>query len=162
MLEYLLSLLFAGLLVALGMVAVGRGLVPGPVSRGPVVLLTLIWAAGVAFMTLRPGSGLGVRLNLVPLQFDGRGSAVDAVLNVFVFVPLGLLLVLAGARILTVFGIALATTLSIEITQYLLDDGRTADVNDLITNTAGALLGAVLMLGVRALARRRIRPAPAP
>ena len=162
MLEYLLSLLFAGLLVALGMVAVGRGLVPGPVSRGPVVLLTLIWAAGVAFMTLRPGSGLGVRLNLVPLQFDGRGSAVDAVLNVFVFVPLGLLLVLAGARILAVFGIALATTLTIEITQYLLDDGRTADVNDLITNTAGALLGAVLMFGVRALARRRIRPAPAP
>ncbi|MGD8194511.1 VanZ family protein [Herbiconiux sp. P18] len=149
MFDLALNLLFAAVLATVSLVAVGRGIVPTRVQRMPLVLLALIWAAAVAFMTLRPGSGLGMRLNLLPLQFDGSGSELDAVLNTFVFVPLGLVMVLAGARIRTVFWVALASTLTIEVTQYVTDLGRTADVNDVITNTAGALLGGVLMLGLR-------------
>lgn len=161
-----LNLLFATVLATLTLVAVVRGIVPTRVSRAPIVLLALVWAAAVAFMTLRPGTGLGVRLNLLPLQFDGTGSEIDAVLNTFVFVPLGLLMVLAGARFGTVLVVALASTLTIEVTQYLTDLGRTADINDVITNTAGALLGALVMLGIRratlSLAARAPSPTPAP
>jgi glycopeptide antibiotics resistance protein len=148
-----LNLLFAAVLATLTLVALVRALVPAPVRPLPVVLLTLIWAAAVGFMTLRPGTGLGVRLNLLPLQFDGPGSTVDAVLNTFVFLPLGLLMVLAGARLSTVLVVALASTLTIEVTQYVTDLGRTADVNDVITNTVGALLGAAVLLGLRRLGR---------
>ena len=174
MFDLALNLLFAAVLVTVSLVAVGRGIVLTRVTRMPLVLLALIWAAAVAFMTLRPGSGLGMRLNLLPLQFDGSGSELDAVLNTFVFVPLGLVMVLAGARIRTVFWVALASTLTIEVTQYVTALGRTADVNDVITNTAGALLGGVLMLGLRravltlatprlphSLAAPTERPAPA-
>lgn len=148
-----LNLLFAAVLATLTLVALVRAFVPAPVRPLPVVLLTVIWAAAVGFMTLRPGTGLGVRLNLLPLQFDGPGSTVDAVLNTFVFVPLGLLMVLAGARLRTVLVVALASTLTIEVTQYVTDLGRTADINDVITNTLGALLGAAVLLALRRLGR---------
>jgi glycopeptide antibiotics resistance protein len=156
-----LNLLFAMVLGTLTLVAVVRAIVPTSVTRTPIVLLTLIWGAAVAFMTLRPGTGLGVRLNLVPLQFDGTGSEIDAVLNTFVFLPLGLLMVLAGARLRTVAVVALASTLAIEVTQYATDLGRTADINDVITNTAGALLGAVVMLGLRRAVLALSDPRPA-
>jgi hypothetical protein len=166
MFELALNLLFATVLGTLTLVAVGRGIVPTRVARAPIVVLALVWGLAVAFMTLRPGTGLGVRLNLLPLQFDGAGSTIDAVLNTFVFVPLGLLLVLAGVRLRAVLLVALASTLTIETTQYVTDLGRTADINDIITNTAGALLGGVLMLGLRrivpALATPRLPRSPAP
>ncbi len=131
-----------------------RGRVPAVVVTA-AVLLMLVWGVSVAYMTLRTGTGLGVRLNLLPLLFDGRGSAVDAVLNVFVFVPLGLLAAAAGIRFRALLPGALAVTLSIEIAQYVMDAGRTADVNDLITNTAGACIG----WAVAALVLRARRPA---
>jgi hypothetical protein len=118
-------------------------------------LLVLVWGVAVAYMTLRTGTGLGVRLNLLPLLFDGRASAVDAVLNVFVFVPLGLLAAAAGIRFRALLPGALVITLSIEVAQFVMDAGRTADVNDLITNAAGACLGWAL----GALALRSRRPA---
>jgi VanZ family protein len=136
-----------------------HGRVPAVVVTA-AVLLVLVWGVSVAYMTLRTGTGLGVRLNLLPLLFDGRGSAVDAVLNVFVFVPLGLLAAAAGIRFRALLPGALAVTLSIEIAQYVMDAGRTADVNDLITNTAGACLGwALAALVLRA--RRPAAPRPA-
>ncbi len=145
-----LNLLFAAVLGAVAL----TGLVLLATRRrsvGPAIALAVVWAVSVAFMTLRPGSGLGMRLNLVPLAFDGRGSAIDAVLNVGVFVPLGIVLVLAGARLGTAVVVGLLATASIEVAQYLLDVGRTADINDIITNTTGALLGWAAAAGVRAV-----------
>jgi len=146
-----LNLLFAAVLATVTLVGVGV-LVIRRRSIGAALALGTVWAVSVAFMTLRPGSGLGMRLNLVPLAFDGRGSAIDAVLNVGVFVPLGVVLVLAGVRLGPAFVIGLLATVSIEISQYLLDVGRTADINDVITNTAGALLGFGVAAAVRAAA----------
>lgn len=168
---FALNLAFAAVLavtsiagLALALVPRRSAVAPGSGSRrGPVpavvvsaaVLLMIVWGLAVAYMTLRTGTGLGVRLNLLPLLFDGRGSAVDAVLNVFVFVPLGLLAAAAGIRFRTLLPGALAVTLSIEIAQYAMDAGRTADVNDLITNTTGACLG----WAIGALVLRARRPA---
>ncbi|WP_291055316.1 VanZ family protein [Herbiconiux sp.] len=159
----LLNLLFAGVLGTLVVVAVVRAFDPRPARARAIVPLALLWAAAVLFMTLRPGTGLGVRLNLVPLIVDGPASALDAVLNVIVFVPLGLLLALTGIRLRSVFALALALTLVIETTQYLTDLGRTADINDVITNTAGACLGWAVARGLqhiagRAGATRRVVP----
>jgi len=114
------------------------------------------WFAATVFMTVRPGSGEGVRVNLIPFVVDGPGSAFDAFRNFFVFVPFGLLLAVVGWRILAVLGAALAVSLAIEITQYVTNWGRTADVNDLITNVAGAALGWFVAWVIRhATSRRR-------
>jgi glycopeptide antibiotics resistance protein len=154
MITPLLYLLFAGALVALTLVALVRAAGARPMPARWAAPLVGVWAASVAVMTLRPGSGLGMRLNLVPILFDGPGSAVDAVLNVAVFVPLGLLLAAAAVRFRTTFVAALAITLTIEVTQYVTDAGRTADINDVITNVAGACLGWAVARAIRAVATR--------
>ncbi|MGD8168501.1 VanZ family protein [Herbiconiux sp. P16] len=150
----LLYLLFAGALAALTLVAIGSATRPTPLPARWAVPMVGVWAASVAVMTLRPGSGLGMRLNLVPILFDGPASAVDAVLNVAVFVPFGLLLAAAAVRFRTAFAAALAITLTIEVSQYVTDAGRTADINDVLTNVAGACLGWAVARAIRAVAVR--------
>lgn len=154
MITPLLYLLFAGALAVLTLVAFVRAAGPAPLPARWAVPLVAVWGASVAVMTLRPGSGLGLRLNLVPILFDGPGSAVDAVLNVAVFVPFGLLLAAAAVRFRITFAAALAITLAIEVTQYLADAGRTADINDVLTNVAGACLGWAVARGIRAVSAR--------
>ena len=141
MAERIIYALFAALLVALTVFGIVRAVRPRHPRRRLVVVAVLTWLAAVVFMTVRPGNGRGARLNLIPIVVDGPGSAFDAILNVLVFVPPGILLAVAGWRVLAVLAAALATSLAIEITQYVTDLGRTADVNDLLTNVAGAGLG---------------------
>ncbi|WP_382307966.1 VanZ family protein [Herbiconiux sp. UC225_62] len=164
MITPLLSLFFAGALAVLTVVALVRSAGPSPLPARWAVPLVGVWAASVAVMTLRPGSGLGMRLNLVPILFDGPASAVDAALNVAVFVPFGLLLAAAAVRFRTTFLAALAITLTIEVSQYVADAGRTADINDVLTNVAGACLGWGIARGIRAVSARvsaARTPAPA-
>ena len=144
MAERIVYVLFAGVLVALtvyGLVRAARASTRRPRA---VFIAVAIWFAAFVFMTVRPGNGRGVRLNLIPIVVDGPGSALDAVLNVAVFVPPGILLASVGWRLLAVLAAALATSLSVEVAQYLTDWGRTADVNDLITNVTGAAIGWVV------------------
>lgn len=63
-------------------------------------------------------------------------------LNVLMFVPLGLLLPLAGQRLRRLrvtAGFVLATTVSIEVVQYFI--GRSADIDDVIMNFLGGMVG---------------------
>jgi glycopeptide antibiotics resistance protein len=64
------------------------------------------------------------------------------------------LLAVAAVRFRTTFVAALAITLTIEVTQYLADTGRTADINDVLTNVAGACLGWAVARAIRAVALR--------
>jgi hypothetical protein len=155
-----LNLLFAAVLAGTSLLAVVRASVDPRPSRRLAPALIAVWAVAVAYMTLRPGTGLGVRLNLVAVIVDGPGSAVDAVLNVFVFVPLGLLLAAAGVRMRVAVPLALAATLGIETVQYITDLGRTADINDIITNTTGAALGWLAGRGLRAASSSAARGEP--
>jgi glycopeptide antibiotics resistance protein len=148
--------LFLVLLLALIAFGAVRATRPTRTPSSWIAVAIGSWLAALVFMTVRPGSGLGVRLNLIPFVVDGPGSANDAVRNVFVFVPLGMLLAAAGWRLLTVLGAALAVSLSIEIAQYLTDWGRTADVNDLLTNVAGAAIGWVVAWAIRRTVTRRV------
>ena len=143
MAERIVYLLFAGVLVALTVYGLVRAARASTRQRA-VLIAVAIWFAAFVFMTVRPGNGRGVRLQLAPFVVDGPGSALDAVLNVAVFVPPGILLAAIGWRLLAVLAAALATSLSVEVAQYLTDWGRTADVNDLITNVTGAAIGWVV------------------
>jgi glycopeptide antibiotics resistance protein len=132
--------LFAAVLLVLTLYGVARAVRRSP-RRWTVATALAVWLAATVFMTVRPGNGRGVRLNLTPILLDGPGSALDAILNICVFVPLGLLLATLAWRLLPTLVLALAVSLCIEIIQYVTDLGRTADVNDLITNALGAGLG---------------------
>jgi glycopeptide antibiotics resistance protein len=122
-----------------------------------VVVALGLWLAALLFMTLRP-AGSRVRLNLVPDLGGADFSAFDTLANVAVFLPLGLVLAAAGWKALPTVGAGLAVSLSVEVLQFVLDVGRAADVNDLITNTAGAALGWAIAWAIRAGRRRRARP----
>ena len=83
----------------------------------------------------------GLNLNLIPFR-DMRGGLRASLLNVALFIPLGLLLPLIWSHfrilkntVLFSFGM----TLAIELLQILVS--RATDVNDLICNTLGAVLG---------------------
>jgi glycopeptide antibiotics resistance protein len=90
------------------------------------------------------------RLNLVPfktivldLKDGGRAMVVNFLGNLVAFVPLGFLVPLlresrAGAQGIAVLSIALS--LLIETLQYL-SGSRVADIDDVVLNTLGGLLG---------------------
>lgn len=86
------------------------------------------------------------RLNLTLIPFLDMIAAPRAtVLNVALFLPLGILLPLVWKHFQTMkntvlFGLGLSV--GIELLQILV--GRATDINDLITNTLGAFLGFVL------------------
>lgn len=79
-------------------------------------------------------------------------------LNIAMFVPLGLLLPLAGRRFrrfTATAAVVLATTVLIEVTQFFI--GRSADIDDVIMNFAGGVLGfALFMLLGKLFGRRRL------
>ena len=125
------------------------------------------YVAAVAAATLVPLPAPGAqecpsgggRLQLVPLAFLSRVGATGAAgevllqvgLNVALFVPLGVLLRhWWGLTPAAAAGVAALASLGIELTQltgvwFLYDcPHRVADVDDVLANTLGGLLGALL------------------
>ena len=83
----------------------------------------------------------GLNLNLIPFA-DMLAYPSNALLNVVLFLPLGIMLPLLWQPFRTMkstvlFGFSLS--LAVELLQILV--GRATDINDLITNTLGAALG---------------------
>lgn len=87
-------------------------------------------------------------LHLLPLL---QINPTNFALNVILFVPFGLLFPLVNARgtVGRTFVAGMLTSLAIEILQFLhalsLDGGRTTDIDDLIANTLGAMVGYALL-----------------
>ncbi|MEU9208433.1 VanZ family protein [Streptomyces sp. NPDC048415] len=109
-----------------------------------------IGSGGQRYISWAPGEGLwGDDLSTV-----GMGSMEhDMILrlqlaNALMFVPLGLLLmfVTRQPRLRRVVLICLALSVLIEATQYVMNAGRTVDVDDVLFNTLGSLIGGVLAL----------------
>ncbi|GAA3306529.1 VanZ family protein [Glutamicibacter nicotianae] len=110
---------------------------------------------GVAIPQLVPGRFLDdFKLVIVERGLSGFATSFtlwQVLFNIILFMPLGILAVrwLRG-NIITGVLLGFAASLAIELTQYTGIWGlytcayRVADVDDLITNTAGALLGAVI------------------
>jgi glycopeptide antibiotics resistance protein len=127
------------------------------VRRLTVTILSL-YAVSVVAVTIFPirvrpaaywtGEPWWTVLRWVPFEVD----VPSFVLNVIMFLPLGVLLPLLRPALDSVRRLALAAvsaSLTIEVTQFVLGivvgSRRTVDVNDLIANTAGALLGLVIL-----------------
>jgi glycopeptide antibiotics resistance protein len=154
--------------VLAALVVAGVAAVVRPEARGPVVLgILLIGAVAVTLVVtlgpIAPGVPAERSLNLVPLR-DIRavlrsGNAGLATLNlagnVALFVPVGFLLALAVRRwpIAVVLGVALSA--AEEAVQYAV--GRAADVDDVLLNGLGVVLGVGAALAVRALWTRTRR-----
>ncbi len=133
--------------------------VPGAVRRlFAVYLVVLVWL--VVWKLGVPGLGVGPRQppKLVPFVASGTAGAsapLEVAANVLLFVPLGayLSLLVPRWRWWRVAALAGATSLLLEVAQYVLVVGS-ADVSDVLSNSAGALAG----LGLVVLARRLGRP----
>ena len=97
----------------------------------------------------------------LPAGFDVATLEVTA--NVLMFVPLGLLLASSRRMARPWLAVAAGLTFSaaIETTQILLP-GRFPTVQDVVANTAGAAIGAALVVGHRAWRARRTGRPPSP
>ncbi|WP_432995299.1 VanZ family protein [Dactylosporangium sp. CA-233914] len=93
-----------------------------------------------------PDSGGPWTLSLVLMPFRGY-EAEDAVMNMLVFLPLGMLipLLLARPSWWKALGTVAAASLTIELSQLAVQGlsagGHIADINDLTFNTVGGALG---------------------
>lgn len=109
------------------------------------VVLGVGWALVVGVLTLQPG-GMSLKeaggMPSLCLICGSRGSA-DAVLNLLMFVPLGLCLGGTGRSIGKLLLFGLGASFFIEFTQLWLP-GRHPALGDLIWNSGGAVVGAGL------------------
>ncbi|WP_309133860.1 VanZ family protein [Cellulomonas sp.] len=144
---------------------------PSAPPRRAVVLALVVYLAAVAAVTLTPGrshdGSLGVVRTVlawlaergVPLSFE----VVEAVANVVMFVPFGVLvgLLVGPRRWWAVVLPALGTTVTIETVQRVLPD-RYPTVQDVVMNTLGAAVGlAALAWWLARVGRARPGPASA-
>jgi hypothetical protein len=71
----------------------------------------------------------------------GSTGTANFILNVGLFVPLGIGLRLTGMRRWTAWTLSLLLTVSIEALQFYLVPGRDSDLGDIIANSTGAAIG---------------------
>jgi glycopeptide antibiotics resistance protein len=152
----------------------GSRLVPG--GTGPVsdpvngrdrrrIVLTAVFIAYVLFLfdiALFRFPIPDPRPNFVPfrsilhdVRAGGRNFVINFLGNLFAFVPMGLIPPLILRRRITPRQVALFSltlSLMIEVPQFL-TGRRVADVDDLILNTAGGLLGYAMVVLVRGRSR---------
>ena len=116
------------------------------------------WLAAVLVLTLMPNPGRGQAVNLQPgadLTYD-RGL-LNLLANTILFLPLGLFIAAArsaATKWWAVVLVAVALSCAIELAQYYGETGRQADVNDVITNGLGAVVGFALAATLRSARQR--------
>ena len=94
-------------------------------------------------------------LNLVPFHYDVEVGThfEEVVLNVLVFVPIGLYLSMLGMKAWKAILLGFCLSLLFEALQYILSIGA-ADVTDLLMNTLGTAIGAGFYLLLRRISKR--------
>lgn len=136
--------------------------------RHPILsLATVAYLVLVGWLTLSPQSGIEEQ-SIVWLfidffqRFPGTGwmtfSTVEFLANIALFVPFGLFLVLLFGRRQWWLAVLLSvvTTVGIEFTQQYIS-GRVTDLRDIVANSLGGLIGALLALVLTYAKARRIR-----
>jgi hypothetical protein len=119
--------------------------------------------AGVVFiglLTLFPHASEAGRVAATPLTclVCGDLGGVDFVLNILLFIPLGVGLALAGFSWRRALVLAALLSCGIELLQMKVIAGRDASLGDILSNTTGGGIGALLA----AYWRRVIFPPPVP
>ncbi|MFK0173204.1 VanZ family protein [Streptomyces sp. NPDC090306] len=98
------------------------------------------------WLTMMPGAGAGVvpgRLSLIPLKDLATMGALGIVGNLLVFASLGFFAPMrfaAPASVPRVLALGAGCSTVVEIAQYVLRLDRVSSVDDVLVNTAGALL----------------------
>ena len=109
-----------------------------------VYALILVWIVLLKTSTVSELKDLRCErsLNFIPFHYETEVGThfAEIVLNVLVFVPLGLYLSMFGVKAWQAIAIGFAVSLAFEAAQYALAIGA-ADVTDLLTNTAGTAIG---------------------
>ncbi|MFD1503922.1 VanZ family protein [Streptosporangium lutulentum] len=113
----------------------------------------VIGTAPWLWMILTPGKG-EAGLSLIPLkdlsamlQGPVETAFVQVGGNLLVFAALGAMLPVRSARFASlarIAGVAAAASLTVELLQYGLRLGRVSSVDDVLVNTAGAALAAIV------------------
>lgn len=124
--------------------------------RSAIGIVACLYVAGLLSHTFFPfqidtanEQSWRVWLNLTPF-LDVIADPIGIILNIALFVPLGLLLPLVthSRSVRHVLLCGFAVSLSIEVVQFVADitvsTGRIADVDDLIGNTLGTLVGYIM------------------
>lgn len=167
--QQLMGVFGNGVLLALPVLAVvGLATLVGVVRRrhdgrqglrtlgGGVLVAALVLIVATTLLPVIAGAPASV--NLTPgetisnyLRFgDDLLSARNLGLNVALFVPFGLGLALWRRwGMLRVVPLGLLLSVLVEATQYVLPLGRAVDVDDVVLNTLGAMLGALTVVVVR-------------
>lgn len=115
--------------------------------RVPVSWIALATSiAAIGLITLTPGSP-AVTEGWTCI-FCGPFATADAILNVVLFVPLGLSLGYLNRSTVRNVLIGFLISLSVEAAQITLVQGRDASVGDLITNTVGCAIGHISVTGI--------------
>ncbi|SHG41542.1 VanZ family protein [Ornithinibacillus halophilus] len=128
-----------------------------------VYLLLIAYAESLLYLTIFPSPGQtadGVSINLIPFEtinryiaFDGDVAIpmINLVGNIVVFIPIGIFAVLlySSIKLRHVILIGFTCTLFIEFSQLILSSlgllARSFDVDDLLLNTIGVVLGYILI-----------------
>ncbi len=118
--------------------------------RGALLLLIAVYVLFILDLTLLQFPATNPPTNLIPTHTmvadwtaGGRGLLINFVGNIVAFMPMGLIPWLARPRRTMAWHVALfclSFSAMIEVAQYL-SGRRVADVDDLILNTIGGLLG---------------------
>jgi len=100
----------------------------------------------IALLTLMRASAGGKAVNLVPGAGLGGAGLISFCANAALFVPAGIFASLSSRRRLLAFAaLGLALPVVVESLQYYLSLNRISDINDVIANALGALLGFALV-----------------
>ena len=146
-------------IVGLGLIAAGASAIVGAISAqretkrdfliNRVAAIWLIAALGVSVvLTLQPGPrGIGGARPTV-LNLFASLDVEDAVANVLLYIPVGLFATLLWRSRRRVVawstGFAFSVSIAIECAQWVLPIDRAATTHDVIFNTLGGFVGAVL------------------
>ena len=119
--------------------------------------LLILSLGGIAAVTLLPEKAIGGRHFRWGLSRDPRHLAED-MLNAILFMPLGVALERMGRSFVTALAISATVSTAIEMSQLYLVPGRFAELQDIIANTAGGMIGwGLAMLASRSTADRQAR-----
>lgn len=102
--------------------------------------LVLASVAAIAFATITPGDGPPPPFNPLCIACGELGG-LDFILNVLVFLPLGVGLALAAVGPSRAIGGMFAVSLIIELLQLFVIPGRDPTIRDVLMNSAGGAIG---------------------
>ena len=92
--------------------------------------------------------------NLTTVQNIGIVNNINVFGNIIIFIPFGLFIssYLKSKKVFSVFFISLITSAFIELVQ--LKVGRSFDIDDIILNVIGSVIGYLLYLGLKSLKKK--------